>query len=234
VSRSPRSDEGIGLADLAEVRQATYRLFGSLLLSPAGEERSRTLASDARQLRARSDLVSSFPLYPSWRGVLDDLLGTERSQLEEEHVRLFQLGGPSLLCPPYESTYLDASGFDRGALLVRVERAYAQAGVELGAGERADHIGLELQFLSLLCEDEATAWLAHDPEEASAALRRQQAFLDGHLLRWLHSFVRGVREVADEAGFYRSLAVALRAFVLHDRDLVEAMIDRQTAVSLGA
>lgn len=221
------------LADLAEVRDATYRLFGSLLLGPTDSKGLEPLLDLAAELRGRRDVVRSFPFFPSWRAALDalELAARDGGGLTEERVRLFQLGGAP--CPPYEAAYLDPSGFERGAMAVAVERVYAEAGVSLSpsSGELPDHGGLELEFMSLLCAEEATAWRAADTVQAQGWLRREAAFLDGHLLRWFPSFARDVRLATGKESFYGRLAEAIQALVVHDRDLAGALLERRPAAS---
>ncbi len=229
MSPSSRPEEQIGLADLAGVRQATYALYGSLYCGPIAAARLEAVSVAAAELRQQDDRVGSFSFFPTWRRVLDTLTELDaeaRRGIEEEHVRLFQLGGLRPLCPPFEAAYLDPSGFERGALAVDVERAYARAGVTVSPGELPDHVGLELEFVSLLCGEEAEAWRALDEARALERLRLQVSFLDEHLLRWLLAFVRGVHAAASEDSFYTRLAEATRAFVVHDRELARAILAR--------
>lgn len=220
------------LADLAEIRAATYDLFGSLFLSPGGEEGLEQAGETASRLRGRSDLVRSFPFFPSWRAALDStgILWDERARLEEEHVQLFQLGGSAAFCPPYESAYLDPSGFERGLLAVDVEQAYRKAGASLaGSGELPDHVSLELGFMAFLCGEEAKAWKAAQRELAVAHLGEQAEFLDRHLLRWFPAFARRLSQASVEASFYGRLAGAVRGFLVHDRDLAGALLEDPAA-----
>jgi TorA maturation chaperone TorD len=215
----------VGLADLASVRRTTYALFGALFLEPPRP----ALADVARELRAQEALVSSFSFFPSWAAVLDSVSALdagEQERLKAEHLQLFRVGSPHPLCPAYESAYLDPSGFERGTLAVEVERAYAAAGVTVSPGELPDHLGLELEFLSILSAEEADAWRSPDQAQALACLRQQAGFLDEHLLRWFPAFVRCVRLAALETSFYRRAAEAVRAFILHDRDLIGALLAR--------
>ncbi len=220
------------LADLAEIRGATYDLFGSLFLSPGGEGGLEQAGETASWLRGRSDLVRSFPFFPSWRAVLDSAgsLQDERARLEEEHVQLFQLGGSSALCPPYESAFLDPSGFERGLLTVDVEQAYRKAGAALaGTGELPDHVSLELGFMAFLCGEEAKAWEAAERERAVTRLGEQAGFLDRHLLLWFPAFARRLGQATAETSFYGRLAGAVRRFLVHDRDLAGALLEDPAA-----
>jgi TorA maturation chaperone TorD len=229
VSPSSRPEEPVGLADLAGVRQATYALYGALYRGPIAAARLETASAAAAELRQQENRVRCFSFFPGWRSVLDALTGLDaeaRASLGEEHVRLFQVGALSSLCPPFEAAYLDPSGFERGIRAVGVERAYARAGVTVSPGELPDHVGLELEFVSLLCAEEAEAWRALDEPRALESLRLQASFLDEHLLRWLPAFVRSVHSAASEGSFFVRLADATRAFVVHDRELARAILAR--------
>lgn len=139
-------------------------------------------------------------------------------------------GGAAPPCPLHESAYLDPTGRRRGLITAAVERAYAEAGLALSpsaSGELPDHVALELEFLSHLCAGEETAWRRRRADEAAAFLDRERRFLDEHLLRFLPSLVRRVRESG--SGFYTDAAAAGHAFVLHDRDLISLLLEGRAA-----
>ncbi len=211
-----------GLADVAEARRAAYGLLASLFLYPDGKAVERALAL-ADELRRESELIRPFPFFRSMRSILDRLGREAGTGLEEEYADLFLLGGSRPPCPLYESAYVDPIGFDRGLVAAEVEQAYAAAGVALApsaAGELPDHVALELEFVSLLCAGEAEAWSARLPERAAEILNGERTFLDGHLGRWFPALARRVSSVSAESNFYRQLAEATRAFLVHDRDLI--------------
>lgn len=214
------------LADLAELRQNVYGLLGSLFLYPRKDDIAELLVV-ASELRRRIELADSFPFFPLLRALLElveRFPDEEGGRLEEEYVDLFVVGAAEGPCPPYESVWVDRRGLERGLVVVEVERAYATSGVALAStGELPDHAALELAFLSLLCGEEVEAWREVRVERAADCLRRQGAFHDRHLERWFPAFTRRLRRVAAPTSFYGVLAKAAHAFVVHDRDLIQAL-----------
>jgi len=184
--------------------------------------------------------VRAFPFFPRWRSLLDSLetlTDEARARLEEEYVDLFLLGELHSACPLYESAYLDRTGRSRGVIAAGVEQAYAAAGVAVSPaaqGELPDHVAFELEFLSLLCAEEARAWRAGLPDEASDRMGRERDFLERHLLRFLPGLVRAVKLVSTSSSFYRRLAEAVHAFVVHDRDLIGALAEAYASAPKAA
>jgi TorA maturation chaperone TorD len=147
-------------------------------------------------------------------------------KLEAEYVDLFVLSVSRAPCPLQQSAYVDRTGRKSGHVAVAVERAYAAAGVALSPsalGELPDHAGVELEFLSHLCAQEAQAWTDRAPDDAVDLLRSQRQFLDQHLLRWFPMLMRRVSDSVDPTGIYGDIVEAAHAFVVHDRDLIRAL-----------
>jgi putative dimethyl sulfoxide reductase chaperone len=215
-------------ADLAELRTRAYGLLGSLFLYP-GEQEIAGLLAEAAALRRQRDLLDAFPFFPQLCAVVDlveSLTDEARLRLEEEYVELFAIGTSQVPCPPYESSYVDPTGLDRGFVAVEVDRAYAASGAALvSPDELPDHVALELAFLSLLCAEEEQAWRDDRVEQAARCLDRQRAFHDEHLQRWLPTFTRQVGLAAAPTSLYRQAAEAARAFVTHDRDLIHVLAE---------
>jgi TorA maturation chaperone TorD len=160
------------------------------------------------------------------RDCLRDLVSpTTLERLLIEFTRLFrgieQGYGPP---PPFES--LHRGGQWMGDEVLAIRRCYANAGfgeIEPAAGP-ADHLGIELRFLALLCYREMEARHAGDLAGVSQRLAEQRAFLDEHLLVWLPGYVALIEREAREP-FYGALARLTLAFARDDRrtlDVLEA------------
>ncbi|MFQ5794105.1 MAG: molecular chaperone [Candidatus Bipolaricaulia bacterium] len=115
--------------------------------------------------------------------------GVERRlrELQQEYVRLFRGLSPHYSPPPpYESVYREGAlwGFSTAA----VRRRYREFGLESGGDfsrEPPDQLGLELQFMSHLCERGAH-------ERSQHLLQAQHDFLVEHL-SWVGAFEERVR-----------------------------------------
>jgi len=110
---------------------------------------------------------------------------------------------------PYECIMIGGDSDLRGDITQRVERFMANVGyvVNPQSGEMADHISMELAFMSEL----AMRRCAGD-DIAEAASEIQRAFLCQHLARWIGVFARRVKGRAEMA-FYASMAEFAAAFI---------------------
>ena len=106
---------------------------------------------------------------------------------------------------PYQSLFLDPAGLLGGPVAERVAQSYRQLGFQPGTGvESADHIGFELGLLSFLNAAEAEALESGEVEVAHRVRRRQLAFLDEHLLRWIGPLTLAINQ--QDQPFYSALA----------------------------
>src|SRR5262249_19123474 len=82
------------------------------------------------------------------------------------------------------------------------------------AGERQDHICLELEFMSVLAAKEAFA-LEHQLDDEALALcaDTNRKFLREHLTRWAPAFTRRLARMTGAEGTLGVLANLTRAFV---------------------
>lgn len=214
-------------AGLGRLREGTYRLLSQALLYPE-RERVCDLATAAQELLRDDEAVAQFAFYPLWRRLCLTLMAQEQQPaagIQNNFVRLFSAGPGGVPCPPYESVYRGTSGRPTGRLLAEVEAAYAVAGLAAapGLGELPDHISIELEFMAILCGEEADAWEREALSAASKALKRQRGFLRRHLGGWLPAFAWQVAR-ADSDGFYATVTSCAGAFVAYDADLVEALL----------
>lgn len=140
------------------------------------------------------------------------LLSADDETLEPEYVRLF---GPAARCPLYETAYGDAGRLlGRSASLADIAGFYLAFGLHptATASHREDHIGLELEFMSLLCLKEAYA-MAEEWQEALEITRTaQQRFLQDHLGTWIDAFVAQLK-LCEPHPFYAALGESLCALV---------------------
>lgn len=235
-SRQQTADDGPHLAVVAQLRQAAYRLFSTLLLYP-DEERLAALATAAGELQDQSEFWAAFPFFGQWSRLLSSLQGLEEwetAKVQQQYVRLFMINPGGLPCLPYESYYVEPEGQATGWIAVQVEREYAAAGLVLAPSlkELPDHAAVELEFMAFLCHREACAWGTEVMKEGIYSLERQAAFLDRHLLQWFPEWARQVMRV-DGDGIYTVVAEAAGSFVSCDRDLVSILLDRFQAVPKG-
>ncbi len=147
--------------------------------------------------------------------------------LDEAAAEHYQLFGFNL--HPYESIFLSSSGLLGGEIANSVARSYQQIGFEIElAANSPDHIGQELAALAFLCRAEATAWADGSDTVINQMRRRQRAFLEAHLLRWLLPFVLALKQQGHD--FYTAVAnLTLSLVADHYADLTS---DTQSIPSL--
>jgi TorA maturation chaperone TorD len=148
--------------------------------------------------------------------------GVPLQHLQIEYNRLF--AGPSTpQAYPYEGVFLKQSGWavDNGRNLAQ---EYLEGGLKLAPGfkDSPDHISLEFEFMSHLCEKEIREREAHDEPAASNYQQRQRLFLENHIVNWVPALMATVERSA-VLSFYKSLARIARAFVIWDYAHVERL-----------
>lgn len=197
------SDAGNGAA-AAGRRSALYWLLGDIALtSPDAVFVARLRhelqpeADEADPLAGRlGELCASLPEIHEAR---------EIERLAVEYARLF--GGLKEgygLPPPFESAC--SGSLAAPEVAVAVAERYAEAGFpSIVNGAPADHLGVELRFLSVLCYAEMQALQSGQTAEAARSTELRREFLSDHIGRWAPERWRHTAAAAEQA-FYRLTA----------------------------
>jgi len=196
-------------------RASVYRLLGRAFTVP-------TAAVLAELERGAATAAAAPGTPPAVAARLGELAAAasagDPAALAEEFVRLFHR---QARCAPYEGAYGTAPQMaGKGVLLADVAGFYAAFGFgPASPAETEDHVGAELEFMSLLALKEAWA-LAEGHDDGLAVVRAaQRAFLADHLGRWAGAFA-GDLAAASPSPYYaaaaglleRWMAVELEAF----------------------
>jgi TorA maturation chaperone TorD len=209
------------------MRSQVYALLSHLYTVPPDQEFVRQLQDGGMALAFNDLLVEEMP------GVIRDGVRQIRAYLSDcaklpadqvleelavERTRLLRgikrgYGPP----PPYESVYCAGEGAGIGQTVAEIRRCYAASGADVpaDAGEMADYIGLELDFLRYLAGKQAQAWRSGQEAEADRLREREEGFLRDHIVTWVPGFCDLMREDA-MLGFYQGLAAVTKGFVLSD------------------
>ncbi len=136
--------------------------------------------------------------------------------IEEAQVAFSRLFGHTVkgACPAYELEYGTDEVFQRSASLSDLQGFYAAFGLELQgrAHERADHVSVECEFMSIIAAKEAYASQEQESEGLQTVREAAGRFLEAHLGRWLPSLARRISE-ADPEGFYGALGNFAASFI---------------------
>lgn len=150
-----------------------------------------------------------------------EFAGRSRVEVEAEQVRLFVNAPGGVPAPPYASYYLD--GTLLGPTCAWVADEYRRHALELDAqaGQPADFVGAELEYLYFLCRHQIAARLTGDQAARLSAARAEAHFFRAHLLAWLPRFLRDVRSAAPGGVFARA-AELLEAFCREENARLDA------------
>jgi TorA maturation chaperone TorD len=135
-------------------------------------------------------------------------------RLKIDYAKLF-VGPYRLLAPPYGSVYLEDERRVMGNSTMDVRNWYREEGVDIVLKEVPDHIAIELEFMYLLIFKEVEAIRNSDFGSAAGYLKKQKAFLETHLGRWVSEFADNV-EANAQTEFYKNLAQLTKSFVAKD------------------
>jgi DMSO reductase family type II enzyme chaperone len=167
-------DRGDELA--AGARSYMYKMLADSFSYPT-DEFSRSLDSGEWHTQL-SALAQHLPFEipgmadPSFTEVTPDVL-------QQGYVSTFEVGIGRPYCPLYEGSH--RSG--RMKLMEELVRFYEHFGLKTQAGDHADHLCAELEFMHYMAFKEAAALAHTDP--VPDVRRAQRDFLDRHLCRWL-------------------------------------------------
>ena len=193
-----------------------YALLSRLLMSEVDEELLETIEGDA-------NIMEFFPSYAKWkkREKLSHKELLER-YLNVDFTNLFLL---HLI--PYESFYtredqmMETAG-DNPVLQLFNEYDFR---VDLGKARAVsvDHIGIEFEFMYMLCTAEKKALEENDIEGAANIAQIQKDFLKEHLLEWAPMFLLNVKSEAGTA-FYFDVADLALEFMMSDYEYLNELI----------
>ena len=119
--------------------------------------------------------------------------------------------------PPYEGVYVGGDPLTVLRAIARVYREYGVAPAEGSAGDRPDYIGIELDFLRYVCEQQAAAHEIGDEAAIEKWSKAEEAFLQDHIGKWASAYCDQAVEEA-RTGFYGG-AVHLIEGVVYDTRL---------------
>ena len=230
----------------AGARAHMYRFLSGVYLSPPDEDLLRPLI-DHEFLDELSTLfgeraVAELKDFASRANIDEDL-----ENLKQEYMGLFAVPTGRYVTP-FEDVYRGGLGKDQGGngpLLgdraIAVTRAYRRAGATMDhtCKELPTHVGVELSFMSFLCEREAAAITreASDaaldgrevgPAESTTYRELQSRFLREHLNQW---FPRLRIRIQARAGnsFYPGMAVVTEEFLSRDATSLLVQMQEQSA-----
>lgn len=163
-----------------------------------------------------------------------------QDELEIEHTGLFVV--PNKKFRPYESFYIKASteglsgdlSLVGGPITKQVEKIYKKVGAEFTKNndEIADYIGLEFEFLHILCAKEEEAWQRGEKETALKCLQLEREFLQEHVAKWVSEFCDDLYEKA-KLEFFKAIALITKEYIEIEKSEINEVIDNAEKIAKG-
>lgn len=199
-----------------ENRIALYALISRLMLVEVDEAFLESIESD-------ENLLALFPNYKSWSKrakFSPDVLINEHLNVDFTNLFLMHL-------VPYESFYtrddqMIESGGENPVLELYNTLDFT---VELSKARvvSADHIGVELEFMYMLCVAVKKALEADDKDGICELLQVQRGFLKEHLLEWTPLFLINAKRESRTPLYHDGADLALE-FMLSDFEYLTELI----------
>ncbi len=214
----PPPQAGDRTAESLLARAAVFRLIARGFAYP-GEGHAVAMRADCRRLLPKSSpsRPETLPARVTARLRLAarSWAGATAADLAPEYLRLFHGAGPLQL---YETAYGDGRRLGgRSVEMADISGFYKAFGLEAAGPDRnrADHLGAELEFLSLLLVKEAYALTQGWRSRRAVTMAAIGAFLDYHLGRWIAPLCRAIR-ASDAPPLYRQMAALLETAVTEE------------------
>lgn len=249
VPPTGRERAGVNEADLlaqqnAEARGNMYRFLSSVYLRPPQQGFVRHMVAEDF-LEELSSLFGGEAV-----AVLKNFAAAAHfdkaiPSLKQEYMDIFAVPTGRYVTP-FEDVYRGKpmeGKQERGPLLgeraIAVRRIYREAGAEMDrqCKELPTHIGVELSFMSFLCEMEAAAIRNEEGDELQHQKKRRTAdssryrelqirFLQEHLNDWFPQLSQSIQANA-KSPFYKGLALITEEFLARDTASLIAQPDSE-------
>jgi len=195
---------------ILEILQNRASTYGFLSQVYRQEVTAAFLAGLAEQLTGEAEEEAESEGYRTLRAYAGNLrpedLGEAEAELASEYAGLFLNVGRRPVFP-FESVYTSPERLIMQKARDEVLAEYRKEGLDRVGEfhEPEDHIAIELEFMEYLCQKAAEAVEAGDRTAALEYLKKQEGFLQKHLLGWVPQFCRDVQQEA-RTGFYEGVA----------------------------
>jgi TorA maturation chaperone TorD len=151
--------------------------------------------------------------YGSRKSLLEEKTLTD---LSKDWTRLFRGVERDGILPPYESLYRTGKLQEKPAR--EIHRLFSQMGIRVPDEwhQPQDYIGVELDFMRLLCSREFEACEKQEQGTIAEAINAEQSFVENHLGEWVPQFCEKMVSHARE-DYYRGLAHLTVGLIGYDR-----------------
>ena len=152
-----------------------------------------------------------------FKNAIDAIDINSKQELEDllwEYTRLF-IGPYKLPCPPWESVYTSSKKLMVQEAYDEVRDFYKELGLTVNDPDiMPDHIGVELNFISVLFEK-----MNDESERRLYYMDIANRFIDEHLMKWVPQFTQDMENAANSS-FYKTLAQVTKNFIMNECNFI--------------
>ncbi len=167
------------------------------------------------------DIKEFFPNLYDWD--LYKTIGKEELIQSHLNVDFAEISLVNLI--PYESFYTREDGMIESGGDNPIYQFYEEfdyiVDKEIARVVSPDHIGVELEFMYMLCQAQAKAYDNHDELAAQKLNQLQKSFMEKHLLQWIPLYLINVKNEA-QTPLYHDGAMTGLEFLLNDYEYLNA------------
>jgi TorA maturation chaperone TorD len=177
--------------------------------------------SDFLKALENRDIQEFFPNLAEW----DLYKKLSKEDLVNQHLNVDFTEISLVNLIPYESFYLREDGMIESGGDNPIYKFYEQFDfvVEKDVARvlSPDHIGVELEFMYMLCQAEEKALKEEDTKAALELREIQKSFMETHILRWVPLYLINVKNEA-QTPLYHDGAMTGLEFILSDYEYLNA------------
>jgi len=201
-----------------QARINIYALLSRLLISEPDKALLETIEND-------ENIMEFFPNYAKWERRKE----MNHKDLLEQYINVDFTNLFLLHMTPYESFYMREDQMMETAGENPVLQLFSDYDFHVDLGKAravsVDHIGIELEFMYMLCDSERKALEDGAMDIACEIAQIQKKFLKEHLLEWAPMFLINVKSEAGTALYFDAAEFALE-FILSDFEHLNELIDK--------
>jgi len=200
-----------------ENRISLYALVSRLMMTEADKEFLKLIESN-------KDILELFPNYKDWEKRKE----FNNSILKERYLDVDFTNLSLLHLVPYESFYtrddqMIESGGDN-PLLEIYDTLDFKVKLEEARVVSPDHIGVELEFMYVLCDAMKKAFVADDEDAVKEFLYIQKGFLRDHLLNWAPMYLINMKKESRTPLYHDGAELTLE-FMLSDYEYINEQLE---------
>lgn len=206
-------------------RGSTYTLLARIYRTEVEQELLERMGG--MSLPVEIDVPEMSEGYRMLKDYLAHPTGSMLTGLAVDYARIFLgAGATGNVAYPYESVYTSPDRLVMQDARDEVLKLYREEGLDRAEefNEPEDHIALELEFMAHLCQKTTEALKDGNKGLAPGYMKKQQDFLEKHLIPWVPTFCNDIQRLARE-DFYKAVARITVGYLSMEKDLIGELMD---------